>query len=47
MLHDEWSAAGMFRTLLVPARCPLLLQVDIAGGGVVGEGPVAPEVHQT
>lgn len=50
-LHNEWSAAGMFRTLAVPVLCPLLLQVDIAGGGVVGEGlqnwPVAPEVHQT
>lgn len=50
MLHNEWSAAGMFRTLAVPALCPLLLQVHIAGGVVVGEGlqnrPVAPEVQQ-
>lgn len=51
VLHNEWSAAGMFRTLAVPVLSSLLLQVDIAGGGVVGEGlqnwPVAPEVHQT
>lgn len=51
VLHNERSAAGMFGTLVVPALCTLLLQVDVAGGGVVGEGlqnrPVAPEVHQT
>ena len=50
VLHDEGSAAGVFRTLAVPVVGPLLLQVDVAGGGVVGEGlqnrPVAPEVHQ-
>ena len=51
VLHNEWSAARMFRTLAIPVLSPLLLQVDIAGGGVVGEGlqnrPVAPEVHHT
>ncbi len=51
VLHNEWSTAGMFRTLAVPVLRPLLLQVDIAGGGVVGEGlqnrPVAAEVHPT
>ena len=51
VLHNEWSAARMFRTLAVPVLSPLLLQVDIAGGGVVGEGlqnrPVAPKVHHT
>lgn len=51
VLHNEWSAARMFRTLAVSVLCSLLLQVDIAGGGVVGEGlqnwPVAPKVHQT
>lgn len=42
---------GMFRTLAVPVLFSLLLQVDIAGGGVAGKGlqnrPVAPKVHQT
>ena len=41
----------MFGTLAVPVLSPLLLHVDVAGGGVVGGGlqnrPVASEVHQT
>lgn len=51
VLHNERAVAGMLRTLAIPGFCPLLLQVDIAVGGVVGEGlqnwPVAPQVHQT
>lgn len=50
LLHDEWSAAGMFGALTVPVLGPLILPVNVAGGGVVGEGlqnrPVTPEVHQ-
>lgn len=49
-LHDEWSAARVFGTLAVPVLHALLLQVDVAGGGVVGprlqNGPVATEVHE-
>lgn len=48
VLHDEWSSAAMIGT--VPDVCPRFLQVDVAGGGVVGvglqNGPVAPDVHQ-
>lgn len=51
VLHNEWSAARVFRTLAVPVLHPQLLHVDVAGGGVVGAGlqnrPVAPEEHQT
>lgn len=40
----------MLGTLAVPVLQPRLLQVDVAGGGVVGEGlqnrPVAPQIHQ-
>lgn len=43
--------ARMFRALAVSVVSPLLLQVDIAGGGVVGAGlqnrQVAPEVQET
>lgn len=35
-LHNEWSTMGMFRTLAIPVFFSLLLQVDIAVGGVVG-----------
>lgn len=49
-LNNEWSAARIFRTLAVPVLRPLLLQVDVAGRGVVGprlqNGPVAPKVHE-
>lgn len=51
LLDNEWSAARMFGTLAVPVLGPLLLQVDVAGGGVMGEGLqnrcVALQVHQT
>lgn len=51
VLHNEWSAAGMLRTLAVPVHHPVFLQVDIAVGGVVGAGlqnwSVPPEVHKT
>lgn len=51
VLHNEWSAAGMLRTLAVPVLRPLLLQVDVDGEGVGGEGlhnrHVASEVHLT
>lgn len=39
------------RALAIPVFQPQLLQVDVAGGGVVGtrlqNGPVAPQIHQT
>lgn len=35
-LHDEWSTVGLFGTLALPGLLCLLLQVDVAGGGVVG-----------
>lgn len=50
LLHNEWSAAGMIRALAIPVLGPLLLQVDVGGGVVVGariqNGPVAPQIHE-
>lgn len=38
-LNNERSTPGVFRTLaLLVLGCLLLLQVDVAGGGVVGVG---------
>lgn len=49
-LHNERSAAGTIGALAVPVLGPLLLQVDVGGGVVVGagvqSGPVAPQIHE-